>query len=256
MFNAITAQDSIESDPSYGEETNFFVLLGVASAMLSHRVSNAIGILGMQISQLEKYINGDTRSALNLVTAMRESIGTLSELSRAVEALKPDNPPLLDVNSLLYDAWEATRVRNISKPVRVSFDLPEDVPSVRAYGSLLAEAFRTVLENSLEAIDKTDKEEGHINIRSQYTYESNMVEIRIEDNGVGIPPKILSKLFQHPVPSSRLSKGIGLWLAHLTIAGIGGEISIQYTKISQGTIMRIALPAIKVTGTSADGNHD
>lgn len=243
-------------DYGYGEEVNFLILLGVASAMLSHRISNATGILGMQVNWLRKYISRDNKAALDLITSMRETVGTLSELSRAVEALRPDEPPPLDVNSLLYDAWEATSASYTSKTVVVSLNLPEDVPPVRAHSPLLAEVFRTVLENSFEAIDETDRDTGHISICSRHARESDVVEIEIEDDGVGIPRDILSKLFQCPVRSSKLSKGIGLWLARLMITRIGGEISTQYTEIGQGTTMRVTLPAIKTADTPTDGNHD
>ena len=243
-------------DYGYGEEVNFLILLGVASAMLSHRISNATGILGMQVNWLRKYISHDNKPALDLITSMRETVGTLSELSRAVEALRPDEPPPLDVNSLLHDVWEATSASYTSKTVVVSLDLPEDVPPVRVHSPLLADVFRTVLENSFEAINETSKETGRISIRSWYARESDVVEIQIEDDGAGIAPEILSRLLQYPVRSSKLSKGIGLWLARLMIVGIGGEISIQHTEIDQGTTMRITLPTIKAANTSADGNHD
>jgi signal transduction histidine kinase len=210
----------------------------------------------MQVNWLRKYISRDNKAALDLIASMRETVGTLSELSRAVEALRPDEPPPLDVNSLLYDVWEVTSASYTSKTVDVSLDLPEDVPLIRAHSPLLAEVFRTVLENSLEAIDAMDKETGHISIHSRYARESDAVEIQIEDNGAGIPPEILSRLLQCPVRSSKLSKGIGLWLARLMIVGIGGEIGIQDTKIGQGTTMRITLPAIKAADMPADGNHD
>ena len=255
MLDAANTQESTEPTPGYGDEVDFLILLGVASSVLSHRISNATGVLGMQVSQLKGYISRDNQSALNLVTAMKETVGTLSKLSRAVEALKPNEPPPLDVNSLLYDVWEATSACHTSKIVNVGLDFPEDVPAVCAHSPLLAEVFRTVLENSLEAIDKTDKEIGYINIRSRHIRESNTVEIEIEDNGEGIPQDVLPRLFQRPVPSSKLSKGIGLWLARLMIARIGGEISIQYTGVGQGTAMRITVPAIKAVDTPTDSSN-
>ena len=257
MLTAATAQGSTKPDHGYGEEADFFILLGVASAVLSHRISNATAILGMQVDGLRKHVRCGNEPALNLIASMRETVGTLSELSRAVEALKPGEPPPLDVNSLLYDVWEVTVASYTSKTVDVSFNLPESVPCVACVHSpLLAEVFRTVLENSLEAIGKTDKEAGHINIRSWYARASDTVEIEIEDDGVGIPQEILPKLFQCPVPSSKLSKGIGLWLARLMIARTGGEINVQDTKAGQGTTMRITLPAIKVADTLTDRDHD
>ncbi|MCD6326583.1 HAMP domain-containing histidine kinase [bacterium] len=256
MLNTVTTRESIKPDHGYGGETDLLILLGVASSMLSHRISSAIAILGMRVSQLKKCISYDDQSGLNLIMEMKETLRDLDRLSRAIEVLKWDEPSPLDVNSLLYDVWETISANYTSKALDVSFDFPEDVPSIRAYSSLLEEVFRTVLENSLEAIDKTDKETGYISICSRHTCENDAVEIEIKDNGVGIPSEILLGLFQRPVPSSKLSKGIGLWLARLMLTRFGGEIGVQHTGVGQGTMMKITLPAIRVLDTSMDGNHD
>jgi signal transduction histidine kinase len=256
MLNTVTTRESIKPDHGYGGGTDLLILLGVASSMLSHRISSAIAILGMRVSQLKKCISCDDQPALNLIMEMKETLRGLDRLSRVIEVLKWDEPSLLNVNSLLYDVWETISASYTSKDVDVRFDFPEDVPSIRAYRSLLEEVFRTVLENSLEAIDKMDQETGYISICSRHTRASDTVEIEIEDNGVGIPSDILPRLFQCPVRSSKLSKGIGLWLARLMLTRFGGEIGVQHTGVGQGTMMKITLPAIRVLDTSMDENYD
>jgi signal transduction histidine kinase len=258
MLTAATAQGSTKPDYGYGEKDDFFILLGMASNTLSHRIYNVTGILGTCTYRLRGHIHCDNQAALDLVTNIDQNIKILGDFSRCINAIsKHEEPPTpLDVNSLLYDVWKATFASNIPETVQVNFDLQENLPAVCAYSPLLADVFRTVIENSLEAIDETDKYASHINIRSRYTRASDIVEIEIEDNGVGIPQEILLKLFQGPVRSSKLSKGMGLWLARLIIARTGGEINVQDTKVGQGTTIRITLPAIQAADTLTDRDHD
>ncbi len=247
-------QESAHPNRSHGEEASL-IALGMASAALLHQLSNLTGLLGVRVGRLKEYINSNDRAALDLVTAIEKTISSLSELSAAVEVLRePSEPPMpLDVNSLLYEVWEELSASHTSKTVRVSFDFPEDVPPVRADSHLLAEVFRAVLENSIQA---TSKKPGHIDIHTQYVDADNTVRVEIADNGTGIPQLILADLFQGPIPSTGTNKGLGLWLAHLILARFGGEISVKHTEIGHGTTIAITLPVIKAIETPTDSSHD
>jgi len=124
---------------------------------------------------------------------------------------------------------------------------------VRADSHLLADVFRAVLENSIQA---TSRKTGHIDIRTQYVDADNAVQVEIADNGTGIPQLILADLFQRPIPSTGTNKGLGLWLAHLTLARLGGEIRVKHTEVGHGTTIAITLPVIKATETPTDSSHD
>lgn len=237
------------------EEEVDFVALGMASAVLLHRVSSLTGLLQFQVRRLKECISSSDMTALELVIDMEKAVNSLGKLSAAVEILKKPSemPSPLDVNSLVYDVCEELLASHTSKEVQVSFDLPESVPPVRADSHLLAEVFRSVLENSLDAMDK---ETGRIDIRSLYKRTDDTVEIEIEDNGTGIPNSTLSQLFRRPIPSTDSSRGLGLWLARLMLIEFGGDIRVKHTEIGHGTTVAITLPAANTGDTRADRDHD
>jgi signal transduction histidine kinase len=239
-----------------------FAVLGMVSAALLHRLHNTFGILRPQLVRLRMYINAidsDDKSSLDaiwgIVDAMERQIHSVDELIATVDVLKKPTaqPAPLDVNSLLYEVWEEFHTNRISKTVQVSLELPENVPPVRAERYLLAEVFRSILENSYEAVSEED---GRISIRSHCKQAGNGVQIEIEDNGTGIPPAILSKLFEHPLPSTGSSKGLGLWLAHLILARFGGQIEVKRTEIDHGTTIAVTIPAADTEKMFSGGDYE
>ena len=71
----------------------------------------------------------------------------------------------------------------------------------------------------------------------------DLVEIRISDNGVGIPEKLLQKIFQpfFTTKPSGEGTGLGLSLSYDIIKAHSGELKVN-TKEGEGTVFTIQLP--------------
>lgn len=108
----------------------------------------------------------------------------------------------------------------------------------------LERVFHNLLLNACEAVSP---EHGAIEIRTRQT--PGGVEIRIEDNGPGIPESIRETVFQ-PFVSSGKENGTGLGLAVVErmVQDHGGTISIEQTGAS-GTVFRVNLPSTGAAGT-------
>jgi len=188
--------------------------------------------------------------ALQNIAGVEKTAGHLAELTRALSALQTgDQPSPLDINSVLYEVWEDLTEGGRYDRFQMEWDLDfaETIPEVVADRDLLAEVFRLVLENVLEAIDH---EPGHLRICTWYEASDDEIRIEIEDDGKGIPPQVLERLFMQPVPSkddpARLGHGMGSWLVGLIVACLAGSIQILRTGIGQGTVVQIRLPAYPV----------
>jgi signal transduction histidine kinase len=67
------------------------------------------------------------------------------------------------------------------------------------------------------------------------------VEILCEDNGVGIAPEHLSRIFDLYFTTKEGGSGIGLSLVYRAIQLVDGEIEVQSTP-GRGTTFRVLLP--------------
>ena len=105
----------------------------------------------------------------------------------------------------------------------------------------LSQVFVNLLVNAVHAIS----ENGAIEINIEAT-DKNVV-VSVKDNGCGIPPENLDKLFQPFFTTKEIGTGTGLGLAisHGIIESHNGKISIE-SKVGEGTCFTITLPAARL----------
>ena len=99
----------------------------------------------------------------------------------------------------------------------------------------LGRAIINLVRNSLQA--------GASFVNVLLSIDSGMCEIRIEDNGTGISPVNLERIFENNFTTKPQGMGLGLTMAKKFIGSIGGNISIENTS-NQGTTFLITLPKV------------
>lgn len=126
-------------------------------------------------------------------------------------------------------------------PLIENIDLvPQDVG--RVLHNLFTNAFYAVHEKL-----KTDTESGRKGYRPEVAVsvvkKGSRVEIKVKDNGGGIDPKFINKIFQpfFTTKPAGQGTGLGLSLAYDIVKAHGGEISVQANE-GAGTTFIIQLP--------------
>ena len=109
--------------------------------------------------------------------------------------------------------------------------------------NLLTNAFCAVNEKKRSAVAKPTevKYEQTVSISTKKT--GNYVEIKVSDNGNGIPQKVLDKIFQpfFTTKPTGQGTGLGLSLSYDIVKAHNGEIKVE-TKENKGTTFKIILP--------------
>jgi signal transduction histidine kinase len=77
------------------------------------------------------------------------------------------------------------------------------------------------------------------------TIRDDKVEIKVKDNGIGMPQKIADKIFQpfFTTKPTGQGTGLGLSLAYDIIKAHGGEVNVE-TKEGEGSEFKIQLPIV------------
>ncbi len=127
------------------------------------------------------------------------------------------------------------RIPQWGKSIKVEFDCPEDY-LVLAHTELFGWAIENLLKNSVDAI-KGD--EGTIQV--QVLRRSNWVQIRVSDNGEGIPLRDHKNIFRPGWSSKKRGWGLGLSLVERIIREYHqGDITVESAP-GQGTSFEISL---------------
>lgn len=145
----------------------------------------------------------------SLLYEIGESSARISEI---VVALKNysflGQAPVQQIN--IHEGIENTLVilRNkIKSGITIHRNYGEDVPEITAYGSELNQVWTNILDNAIDAM----KEKGEITITTRK--ENNCISVEIEDNGPGIPPAILPRIYDPFFTTKEPGKGTGLGLS-------------------------------------------
>jgi len=123
------------------------------------------------------------------------------------------------------------------KKVRVEQNYEKELPPVAADQEQLSQAFLNLLLNALYAVE----EDGEIIIGMRRFPDRSALDITIADNGRGIPPENLEKVFEPFFSTKPKGTGLGLAIAYRIVENHGGEITVN-NRQGGGTIFSITLP--------------
>jgi signal transduction histidine kinase len=157
----------------------------------------------------------------------------------------------VDVNRALALALEkANDIHNLDGHIEVIETLGAALPKVRTSYEMLAEAFRILIKNGMEAILEKHPEVksgfpasayvGRLQVTSA-AVSRETVEIVIQDDGVGIHPENMEAMFQLRWSTKETGMGFGLFWLKDYVEGLNGRVEVEST-LGEGTTFRVLLP--------------
>lgn len=204
---------------------------------LASITATVTNILGGDVAWDEARVRGELEAVREDLDRLNNSIGSLVDLSRLESAAWEPKRDWYEVGEIL--AATLTKLPEGQRS-RVSFSVPEDLPSVCVDFTQMSRVFQNLLENAL--IYSGDDSP----VRIGALCEADRLKVWVEDQGPGIPPdertKIFDKFYRGEV-SGKSPSGTGLGLAIVLeiIRSHGGRIWIEDV-VPRGTRVVISLP--------------
>ena len=105
---------------------------------------------------------------------------------------------------------------------------------------LLTSIFQNLLDNAIKY--RTESSYVKISVKD----EDKGVEIKVEDNGIGIPKSIHEKVFDMFFRANLSSKGsgLGLYLVKTSVEKLGGKMQLL-SQENKGTCIIVLLPSLE-----------
>lgn len=184
------------------------------------------------LSELERIVQ-------DVLTATRLS---LQEGGGSSSASPPVRREPLEIRALIDKAATRFRMTHPGRSLRV--EVADDIPTLSADPVLV----RRVIDNLLDNADKyTEDLESEIGVVAGK--RAGVVTIEVRDQGIGISPQDLPRLFEPFFRADRSRAkttrglGLGLALARRIIEAHGGSIRVE-SVLGSGTTVRVELPVI------------
>lgn len=227
--------------------------LGEMSAGVAHEMNNPLQVIKGEetyikdiLDDLEKDGLGNNSENLRL---LRESIdqialqvdrgkqiteGLLGFARKAETRIEP-----IDLRSLIPDIVGMIERRAQVENIRIVQEFEADLPTVPSDPVQLQQVFLNLLNNAIDAL----REKGGGEIRISAAQEADDLMVSVTDNGCGIPPDHMEKIFLPFFTTKPVGQGTGLGLStcYGIVEHLGGQIAVA-SEVNVGTVFTIRLP--------------
>lgn len=182
--------------------------------------------------ELERSVAG-LLGSVERVSGMVDAVRSYSYLDRGEEQDVDVARGLADTVSLL--------AHRVPSGVSVTVDAEPGLPTVVGSGVRLNQVWTALLDNALDALDGARAGAGSVRLGARS--DGGAVVVEVEDDGPGIPPDLLPRVFDPFVTTKEPGHGVGLGLTiarHVVADLHGGGISVE--SAPGRTVVTVRLP--------------
>lgn len=223
--------------------------LGKLAAVVAHEINNPLSGVLTYAKLLRKWVErGDTaahdadmRDSLQLIESETRRCGDIVRNLLTFARVAPMNVTSVDVNALVRQCIKLVEHKLQLGNTTEELELADDLPPVSGDAGHVEQLILALVMNAIEAMPR----EGNLRITTRR--DGTDVAITIADDGVGIPPALLPRLFDPFVTTKDDGKGTGLGLAicRSIVDRHRGKIEVQ-SEVGRGTAFTVRLPAAAV----------
>ena len=144
----------------------------------------------------------------------------------------------IDINAIIREVVDFLAKEASYNQIKIDFDLDEHINKIISDRGQLQQIFINITNNAIDAIGS----DGQITLSSKQVDEDT-IQVKITDDGPGIPPEIQKSIFDPFFTTKETGKGTGLGLSIVygLVNKLGGKIQV-YSEVGKGTTFEITLP--------------
>ena len=204
----------------------------------AHQLGTPLSSLMGWVEMLE---NADRGRVARLLPEMSADLRRLNKVAHRFSqigvggGLKPT-----DINELITKviSYLEKRLPQRNKKVDISANLGK-IPEIPVNVDLLEWALENIIKNSTDAMSRED---GKIEVTTEFLSDNKIVKISVRDNGTGIQPKYRKEIFKPGYSTKSTGWGLGLSLSKRIIEEYhGGKLFLAESRMESGTTMQISL---------------
>jgi two-component system nitrogen regulation sensor histidine kinase GlnL len=219
--------------------------------MLAHEIKNPLAGIRGAAQLLKGGLKPDDAALAQLIVDETERIRRLVD---RMEAFSEDTAPQLEPVNIhkVLDRVRALVANGVADGLGLSAHYDPSLPPALAEEDMLIQIFLNLVKNAAEAAHARGDDQGHVSISTAYRHgvrtrsvsgqplRGAPLEIRVQDNGPGVPPHLRDHLFEPFVTSKSFGVGLGLALVSKLVAAHGGLIDFESEP--GRTVFRVLLP--------------
>jgi two-component system NtrC family sensor kinase len=222
--------------------------IGKMAAVLAHEINNPLSGILTYAKLLRRYVDhedsGQSRhqeicDSLELIASESRRCGDLVKNLLTFSRTTPMNVQATDLNHVVQQSLRLAQHQLDLLGIHVQPQLDPELPLIPCDGAQIEQVLLALLMNAIDAMPQG----GNLWLTTAFSPAERLVRIVVRDDGAGISPDILPRIFEPFLTTKETGRGVGLGLAisHSILERHDGAINVQ-SKLGAGTTFTVTLP--------------
>ena len=247
VLNSVNISATLVSDKVRNAKT---AGLGKVAALLKEHAADLAAFISTDergkhlpayLAHLSEQLGADQRGTLDELNALRKNVDHIKEIVVMQQSYSKlvGVPERLAVESLVEDALRMNAGAFTRHGVSLKCDF-EDVPEIFVEKHKVLQILINLLRNAKYACEATEKPDKQVGIC--IANQADGVRISVTDNGVGIHPEHMTRIFSHGFTTKKDGHGFGLHSGSLAAKDMGGVLRVESAGLGRGATFTLELP--------------
>jgi two-component system, NtrC family, sensor kinase len=231
--------------------------VGKMAAVLAHEINNPLSGILTYSKLLRKWMDRDwspsairdsrsddarhqeIRDALDLIASESRRCGELVKNLLTFSRATPMHLQPADLNQVMERSLRLVQHQLDLAGIHVESQLDPDLPPVQCDAAQIEQVLLALIMNAIDAMPQG----GNLWLSTSFDRDLAQIRIIVRDDGSGIPPEILPRIFEPFLTTKETGRGVGLGLAisRSILERHSGTIEVQ-SEPGRGTTFTLTLP--------------
>lgn len=245
----ITGRKKAETESAQNRQTawhlNRVAALGELTASLAHEINQPLAAILNSAEAAAVLLNQSSPNVAETMEAIQDIIqddkraGAVIRKMRSMLKRTHESAQAVDLNATVIETCRLVSSEARLRHVRLRQALTPNLTFVVADPTQLQQVVLNLLTNGIEAAE-TMPDRRQVEIRTSTPGNDGMQFFEVRDSGPGIPPTLLTSIFEPFYTTKREGLGFGLSICRSIIDSFGGRITVE-SPLDGGAVFRVFL---------------
>lgn len=236
IFDDITDRDELERRLVQADKLSS---IGLLAAGVAHEVNTPLAVISTYAQMLAKQISEDEQKS-KLLDKIAKQTFRASEIVNSLLNFSRTSPTEfveVDVSKVIQETLNLVEHQLKKSAIEVRLQAPASLPPVKGNTGKLQQVFLNLFLNARDAMDGGGTLSVHV------WSEDNFARVDVSDNGQGIAPEHLERIYDpfFTTKAARKGTGLGLSVTYGIVREHGGTIEVD-SRLGAGSRFRVELP--------------
>lgn len=238
IIGVVAFVQDVSAEKSFHEQlqrADRLAAVGEIAAGIAHEINNALAAIFGQLEGVDRLEAPELRAALKRIDRQAHRIADIVQGIVGFARPRPPHREPVDLGAVTRETLELLR-RDL-QPVELETDFDAELPPALADRQQVQQVLLNLLNNALQAMAGRSP----MRLRVTVAGADDRLAIRVTDNGSGIPPEVLPRVFDPFFSTKPEGTGLGLSVSYAIARAHGGDLVAESVP-GAGTTFSLYLP--------------